>query len=84
MGFRWIKRISLGGGLRSTISRRGMGWSWGIPGVRFGMSPTGNKYVSLGIPGTGFYFIKYFTSSKSSTQDNTTKNNKIKKWINIK
>ena len=84
MGFRWIKKISLGGGLRSTISRRGMGWSWGIPGVRFGMSPTGNKYISFGIPGTGFYFVKYFTSKKSVTKDDKTNNVKIKAWKNIK
>jgi hypothetical protein len=36
-----------------------MGWSWGIPGFRYGISPNGQRYISVGIPGTGLYWIKY-------------------------
>lgn len=48
--------------------------SWGIPGFRFGVSPSGRKYFSLGIPGTGLYFIKYL-DSKSNSQKLQTKGN---------
>lgn len=66
MGWRFRKIFRLGGGFRTTLSRGGVGMSWGIPGLRFGVSPTGRKYVSIGIPMTGIYFIKYFTTDKTN------------------
>ncbi len=48
------------GPFRWTWSKRGIGWNWKLPGFRVGISPTGQKYISFGIPGTGFYYIKYF------------------------
>lgn len=47
------------GPFRTTVSTRGVGWSVGIPGFRYGISPTGRRYISVGIPGTGLYGIKY-------------------------
>ena len=41
------------------LSKHGVGWSWGISGFRYGESPTGQRYISMGFPGTGLYFIKH-------------------------
>lgn len=46
--------------------------SWGVPGLRFGVSPSGRKYISFGIPGTGLYFIKYLSSSGKTQAYPTT------------
>lgn len=51
------------GPFRSSISKSGLGFSWGLPGLRIGISPDGRKYLSIGIPGTGLYMIKYFNKS---------------------
>lgn len=55
-----FRKIYRTGPFRWTWSKRGIGWNWKLPGFRFGISPTGQKYISFGIPGTGFYYIKYF------------------------
>lgn len=61
--------------------------SWGIPGFRFGVSPSGRKYFSIGIPGTGLYFIKYLDSKSKSqkpqTKGNTSKPIETKKVNNV-
>ena len=59
MGWRWRKTKTLGG-FRTTFSKKGVGYSYGIPGLRFGVCPDARKYFSCGFPGTGFYYIKYF------------------------
>ena len=57
----WIFRKSFGvGPIRTTVSKNGIGTSFGFLGFRFGVSPAGRKYWSFGIPGTGLYFIKYY------------------------
>ncbi|MBM3379908.1 MAG: DUF4236 domain-containing protein [Betaproteobacteria bacterium] len=58
MGWRWRKTLGRGP-LRWTVSRRGIGWSFGVPGFRYGRSPSGCPYISIGLPGTGLYWIKY-------------------------
>jgi hypothetical protein len=58
MGWRFRKTFSRGP-FRTTVSKRGIGWSWGIPGLRYGVSPSGRRYISASIPGTGFSWIKY-------------------------
>jgi hypothetical protein len=62
MGWRFRKTFSRGP-FRWTLSKRGIGWSWGIPGLRTGVSPSGQRYISAGIPGTGLYYIKYFPTN---------------------
>lgn len=59
MGWRFRKVWGVGP-FRWTLSKKGVGWSVGLPGMRYGISPTGQRYVSIGIPGTGMYWIKYF------------------------
>ncbi|UUO08457.1 DUF4236 domain-containing protein [Blastopirellula sp. J2-11] len=61
MGWSYRKSISLGP-LRINFSKSGVGFSFGIPGFRGGMSASGRKYVSAGIPGTG---IRYQKSGKT-------------------
>jgi hypothetical protein len=65
MGWRFRKQFG-SGGVRGSISKHGMGISWGIPGLRFGVSPTGRRFVSISIPGTGLYWIKYFGDEKKT------------------
>jgi hypothetical protein len=55
-----------GGLFRLNLSQRGIGWSVGIPGVRYGRSATGAPYVSLGFPGLGLYWFKYVRDRRSS------------------
>lgn len=58
MAWRWLKSIGLFGGARATLSKGGMGMSWGVPGIRIGRSPSGRFWLSLSIPGTGISIIK--------------------------
>ena len=46
--------------------------SWGIPGFRVGVSANGRKYITLGIPGTGIYFTKYFDQLQQSQYNQPT------------
>ena len=79
----WIfRKIFRFGPFRTTLSKGGVGMSWGIPGFRIGVSPTGRKYLSIGIPGTGLYFLKYLSIKRTlsneqqkTIQKQTTKQN---------
>ncbi len=62
LGWRWVQRFRLPLGFRTSMTRRGMGASWGIPGLRFGISPSRRKWVSFGFPGLGLYFFRYLGS----------------------
>lgn len=59
MGWRFRKSFGFGP-VRATVSRKGVGASWGVPGFHIGISPNGRPYVGIGIQGTGFCYIKYF------------------------
>jgi hypothetical protein len=59
MSWRWRRSIR-SGPFRISLSKKGIGYSLGIPGLRVGRSPTGKTYVSQSIPGTGLWRIKYF------------------------
>jgi len=82
-----FRKIFNFGRFRTSLSKSGMGFSWGIPGLRFGVSPNGRKYFSIGIPGTGLYFIKYLESNsnahKPSTKGNINQPTEIKKLNNV-
>lgn len=58
MSLRFQRRIKLGP-LRLNLSRRGVGISTGIPGLRVGVDATGRPYGSAGLPGTGLSVRKY-------------------------
>lgn len=59
MGFRFRKSMK-SGPFRLNASKKSVGASWGFPGFRVGISLDGRRYFSIGIPGTGLYFMKYF------------------------
>jgi hypothetical protein len=46
------------GPLRLNASKSGIGYSWGIPGIRVSTSPAGKRYLWLSIPGTGLAWSK--------------------------
>lgn len=58
MGLRYRKSLSFGP-LKTNISKNGLGYSFGFLGIRYGVNALGRKYISFGIPGSGFYYIKY-------------------------
>lgn len=55
--FRKSKNFGL---FKASVSKRGIGTSFGFLGFRFGVSPDGRRYWSFGILGSGLYYIKYF------------------------
>jgi hypothetical protein len=61
--FRKIVRF---GPLRGWLSRTGIGYSLGFPGFRIGAAADGRRYFSIGIPGTGLYFYKFFSRSRTA------------------
>ena len=60
MSLRWRKSIKIGP-TRFNLSTKGVGTSFSFFGLRFGRTAEGRKYWSFGIPGTGLYYIKYYT-----------------------
>jgi hypothetical protein len=58
MGWRLWKTFRFGP-LHTTLSNRGVGWNIGTSFLRFGVGPSGARYVLMRIPGTGIGFIKY-------------------------
>jgi len=63
MGFYYRKSINIGP-FRVNVSKTGVGYSVGGPGMRTGVSSRGKRYTTFGIPGTG---IGYRSSSSSAT-----------------
>lgn len=68
---RFRKRVKIGG-FNINLSGSGVGFSVGVPGFRTGISSTGKKYTSYGLPGTGLYDVKYDSSNKQSKNTDTT------------
>ena len=65
MGFRLYKSVSLGKGVRLSLSRSGVGVSAGIPGLRYSVHSSGRTTRTASLPGTG---ISYRESSYAKTQ----------------
>ena len=59
MAWRFRKTKNFGP-IRTTVSKNGVGTSFGFLGFRFGVTPEGRRYWSFRIPGTGLYYIKYY------------------------
>jgi hypothetical protein len=53
-----FRKIFRQGPFQSTISKRGVGWSVGVSGFRYGVGANGHRHVSAGIPGSGLYWYK--------------------------
>lgn len=63
VGFRFRKSVRFGP-LRVNLGKRGIGTSIGVPGARITNSSTGQKYLTLGIPGTGLSWTKTLNSRR--------------------
>jgi hypothetical protein len=59
MGLRFQKRLNLFPGLRLNLSRSGVGLSVGARGAHIGVTARGQRYSSLGLPGTGISWREY-------------------------
>ena len=57
MGFRFRKSINLGGGVRINLSKSGIGYSFGVPGLRYTKSANGRTRKTYSIPGTGLSYV---------------------------
>lgn len=75
MGFRFHKSIGLGKFLRLNISKSGIGFSAGIPGLRLSTGPQG-AYFTAGLPGTGLSFRKKLNTAARGDQSSTSAKSK--------
>jgi Mg-chelatase subunit ChlD len=66
VGWRW-RKVFRTGPVTTTVTTKDIGWSIGIRGLRYGISPTGRRYISVGVPSTGLYWTNYLDG------DSTTK-----------
>ena len=67
-----FRKIFSFGPMKTTLSKGGVGMSWGFSSFRIGFSANGRKYITIGIPGTGLYFTKYLTKQNSKLFNQTT------------
>lgn len=52
------------------MSKGGVGYSWGIPGIRVSTTPNGRRYLWLSLPGTGLAWSKEI--GRTSVQTSST------------
>ena len=57
MGWRFRRSVGIGP-LRWNLSKSGIGYSWGVPGIRVSTTPNGRRYLWLSLPGTGLAWSK--------------------------
>lgn len=70
MGFRLRKSINLGGGFKINLSKSGIGYSFGIPGMRFTQMANGRQRTTYSIPGTGLSYVEENGKNRTQTDDN--------------
>ena len=73
MGLRFRKSVSLFPGVRLNFSKSGMSVSSGVPGFRKTINTKGHVTTTVGIPGTGLYYVdtKKAGNNQSSRSRNT-------------
>src|ERR1039458_10352081 len=59
MGLRFQRRIKVLPGLRINLSKSGVGFSVGGRGAHIGITARGQRYTSIGMPGTGLSWREY-------------------------
>lgn len=67
MGLRFRKSISLFPGVKLNFGTTGMSISAGVPGFRKTFHTSGRVTTSIGIPGTGLYYVDTKNSKEEST-----------------
>ncbi|HHY13633.1 MAG TPA: DUF4236 domain-containing protein [Thermoanaerobacterales bacterium] len=73
MSFRFRKRIKIAPGIRLNLGKKSASISFGVRGARHTISSTGRQTSSVGIPGTGFYYVKSRYRKKQSKEGNKSK-----------
>lgn len=69
MGLRFRKSISIIPGVKLNFGKTGMSVSTGVPGFRKTFHTSGRVTTTVGIPGTGLYYVD---TKNTKTQKNTT------------
>ena len=59
MGLRFQRRIKVLPGVRINLSKSGVGLSVGGRGAHIGITARGQRYTSIGLPGTGLSWREY-------------------------
>lgn len=67
MGLRFRKSIKLGNA-RINLSKSGVGYSYGVKGLRKGVGPTGRTRTTASIPGTGISYVAEGKGGKQKVQ----------------
>ena len=81
MGLRFRRSISIVPGVKLNFGKTGMSVSAGMPGFHKTFHTSGKVTTSVGIPGTGIYYVdtqnpnKQNNRSQSRTRDNSANNN---------
>jgi hypothetical protein len=65
MAWRFRKTMT-SGNFRTTLSKKGLGYSIGFFGVRYGITADDRRYWSFGIKGTGLYYVKYLRNKNQT------------------
>ena len=73
MGLRFRKSISIIPGVKLNIGTKGMSVSAGVPGFRKTFHTSGRVTTSVGIPGTGLYYVDTDNTRTQNSQKHTTK-----------
>ena len=78
MGFRLRKSINIGKYFRLNFSKSGIGYSIGVPGMRYTKTASGRHRRTYSIPGTGLGYIAEDTKKfKKKTVSKQTDNEKV-------
>lgn len=64
MGFRFRKSINLGHGVRVNLSKSGIGYSVGAPGLRITKAAKGRVRTTASVPGTGISYVSETLTKK--------------------
>lgn len=73
MGLRFRKSISIIPGVKLNIGKSGMSVSAGVPGFRKTFHTSGRVTTSVGIPGTGIYYVDTDNTRTQNSQRRTTR-----------
>lgn len=75
MGFRFRKSFKIAPGVRLNLGKKSASVSFGVRGgARHTISSTGRRTSSIGIPGTGLYYVKSKYAKKQGSKPRPTSN----------
>lgn len=75
MVLKFNKSIPIGKIFRINLSKKGIGYSYGIKGYRISKSADGNTKHTVSIPNTGISYVKEYKYNKKNIDNNKTKIN---------